>query len=249
MVGPPPVASSTAGAETNRNVPVRMSIVSTPDSAPSFAGTNATARCSSRRRIGRAHTCSISRLMISMPVRSPLCTVRSKVWPAKALPCSVPSGLRSKKQPISFSSSLHALDRSAHQRPRQFLVRQPLAALDGVHEVALDQVALVQRDVVAALHHAGAPAFPHQALADDRDVEIRIGAMGMQRREQPGTARAEDQDVGFETFEGHEILRTYAARNTKATTADMPAAMVASCFCPSLQSRFSITSSRTPPNI
>ena len=43
--------------------------------------------------------------MISMPVRSPLCTVRSKVWPAKALPCSVPSALRSKKQPISFSSS------------------------------------------------------------------------------------------------------------------------------------------------
>src|SRR5262249_48998237 len=45
------------------------------------------------------------RLMISMPVRSPLCTVRSKLWPANALPCSVPSGLRSKKQPISFSSS------------------------------------------------------------------------------------------------------------------------------------------------
>ena len=55
---------------------------------------------------GRAHTCSINRLMISMPVKSPLWTVRSKVWPANALPCSEPSGLRSKKQPISFSSSV-----------------------------------------------------------------------------------------------------------------------------------------------
>jgi hypothetical protein len=44
--------------------------------------------------------------MISMPVRSPLCTVRSKVWPANAFWCTLPSGLRSKKQPSSFSSSL-----------------------------------------------------------------------------------------------------------------------------------------------
>ena len=43
--------------------------------------------------------------MISMPVRSPLCTVRSKVWPANAFWWIVPSGLRSKKQPSSFSSS------------------------------------------------------------------------------------------------------------------------------------------------
>ena len=50
-------------------------------------------------------TCSASRLTISMPVRSPLCTVRSKVWPAKAFWWMVPSGLRSKKQPSSFSNS------------------------------------------------------------------------------------------------------------------------------------------------
>jgi len=43
--------------------------------------------------------------MISMPVRSPLCTVRSKVCPANAFWWRVPSGLRSKKQPSSFSSS------------------------------------------------------------------------------------------------------------------------------------------------
>ncbi len=45
---------------------------------------NSSARCSSSRAMPRAHTCSASRLMISMPVRSPLCTVRSNVCPANA---------------------------------------------------------------------------------------------------------------------------------------------------------------------
>src|ERR1700730_12862947 len=177
---------------------------------PAFAGTSATARCSSRRRIGRAHTCSISRLMISMPVRSPLCTVRSKVWPAKALPCSVPWGLRSKKPADLVLELAHALDRGAHQGPGELLVRQPLAALDGVHEMALDRVAGIERDVVAALHHAGAAAFAGEALARDGDVEAGIGLERMQGREQPGAAGTEDQDVGLESFKRHAMLRTHA---------------------------------------
>ncbi len=106
MVGPPPVASSTALACTNTNSPLRMSIISTPDSdLPSGVLISSTARCSSSRLMPRLQTCSARRLMISMPVRSPLCTVRSKVCPAKAFWWTVPSGLRSKKQPSSFSSS------------------------------------------------------------------------------------------------------------------------------------------------
>ena len=104
----------------------------------------------------------------------------------------------------------HALDRGRHQRPGELLVRQPFAALDRVHEVALDRVAGIERHVVAALHHAGAAAFTEQALADDRDVEIGIGLEGMQRREQAGAARAEDQNVRIEPFEGHALLRTGA---------------------------------------
>ena len=163
-----------------------MSTNSTPAmDAPSFAGMSASARCSSRRLMPeRAHTCSISRLTISMPVRSPLWTVRSKVWPANALPCRLPSGLRSKKQPISFSSSRTRSIGRGHQRPGEFLVRQPFAALDGVHEMALDRVARQQRDVVAALHHARAAAFAEQALGGDRDVEIGVGVMRMQRGKQ-----------------------------------------------------------------
>ena len=135
---------------------------------------SATARCSSSRSMPRAHTCSARRLMISMPVRSPLCTVRSKVWPANAFWWTVPSGLRSKKQPSSFSSSWMRSTRHRHQRPGQILVGQPLAALDRVHEVALDRIARGERDVVAALHHARAAALAEQPL--DRDGDLRAPA-------------------------------------------------------------------------
>ena len=106
IVGPPPVAIRTVLARTSRKRPVRMSIISTPASAvPSFVGISPMARCSCSFSTGLASTFSIRRLMISMPVRSPLWTVRSAVCPAKAFWCRVPSALRSKKQPISFSSS------------------------------------------------------------------------------------------------------------------------------------------------
>ncbi len=59
--------------------------------------TSATARWSSSRRTWRAHTCSARRPTISMPVRSPLCTVRSKLCPAKAFCKMCPWASRSKK--------------------------------------------------------------------------------------------------------------------------------------------------------
>ena len=137
--------------------------------------------------------------MISMPVRSPLCTVRSKVWPANAFWWIVPSGLRSKKQPSSFSSSRMRSTAPRHQQPRELLVVEPVAALDRVHEMALDRVARRERDVVAALHHARAAAFAEQALHRDGDVESRDWrCLRVQRREQPRAAGAEDQDVGVE---------------------------------------------------
>ena len=141
---------------------------------------------------------------------------------------------------------LHALDRLGDQRPGQFLVRQPFAAFDGVHEMALDGVAGIERDVVAALHHAGAAAFAEQPLADDGDVEIGIGLQGVQRRKQPGAAGAQDQNVGLEVFDVHS--QNTRAKKMNATIADSAAASVASCFWPSRQSRFSITRTRKPPS-
>ena len=96
---------------------------------------------------------------------------------------------------------VHALDGLGDERPRHLLVGQPLAALDGVHEVALDGVARIERDVVAALHHARAAALADQALGGDGHLQRRIGPMRVQRREQSGTAGAEDEDVGVEPFE------------------------------------------------
>ena len=141
---------------------------------------------------------------------------------------------------------LHPLDRLGDQRPGQFLVRQPFAAFDGVHEMALDGVAGIERDVVAALHHAGAAAFAEQTLADDGDVEIGVRLQGVQRRKQSGAAGAEDQNVGLEIFDIHS--QNTRARNMKAMIADTAAASVASCFWPSRQSRFSITKTRKPPS-
>ncbi len=65
------------------------------------------------------------------------------------------------------------------------------------------EVAGIERDVVAALHHAGAAAFAEQTLARDGDVEIGIGFERVQRGEQPGAAGAEDQNVGFEMLDVH----------------------------------------------
>ena len=94
----------------------------------------------------------------------------------------------------------HAAPRD--EQPGEVLVVEPLAALDRVHEVALDRVAGRERDVVAALHHAGAAAFAEQALHRDGDVELGRRLLGVQRREQPGAAGAEDEDVGVEGGQG-----------------------------------------------
>ena len=91
-----------------------------------------------------------------------------------------------------------ALHRAGHQLPGELLVRQPRAALDRVHEVALDRVAGGERDVVAALDHARAAALAEEALHRDRDVELRVRGVGMERGEEAGAAGAEDQEVSLQ---------------------------------------------------
>src|SRR6202041_3504077 len=104
----------------------------------------------------------------------------------------------------------------------------------------------IKRNVVAALHHAGAAAFAEQPLADDGDVEIGVGLQGVQRRKEAGAAGAQDQNVGLEVFDIHS--QNTRAKKMNAMIADTAAASVASCFCPSRQSRFSITRTRKPPS-
>ena len=64
---------------------------------------------------------------------------------------------------------MHARDGELAQRPCDALVRQPLAALDGVHKMLLHRIAAAERGVVAALHHARAAAFAEQPFGRDGD--------------------------------------------------------------------------------
>ena len=89
-----------------------------------------------------------------------------------------------------------ALLGAGDQLPGEVLARQPGATDDGVHEVALDRIPFGDGDVVTALDHARAAGLAHEPLDRDGDAEIGPGAPRMERREQPGAAAAEDQDVG-----------------------------------------------------
>ena len=94
------------------------------------------------------------------------------------------------------------------------------------------------------------PHLPSRPLVATVMSSAGIGLMRMQRREQPGAAGAEDQDVGLEPFE-HECLldRTDQERDALTTAASDERHAVASCFCPSRQGRFSMTSTRMPPSM
>ena len=56
--------------------------------------------------------------------------------------------------------------------PRHVLVGQPLAALDRVHEMPFDTVAVAQCHIIAALHHAGAAAFSDQPFDGNCDFGV-----------------------------------------------------------------------------
>jgi hypothetical protein len=64
----------------------------------------------------------------------------------------------------------------------------------------LDRVASGERDVVATLHHARATAFAEQTFDSNGDRKTGIGLLGVQRSEQPCSARAENENVSLESF-------------------------------------------------
>ena len=118
--------------------------------------------------------------MISMPVKSPLCTVRSNVWPGEGLLMDRSVGIAVEETAELVLQLADARARLVDEQPGEVLIVQPGAALDRVHEMTLDGIARRKRHVVAALHHARAAAFAEQALDRDGDVEIGIGALGVQ---------------------------------------------------------------------
>ena len=98
---------------------------------------------------------------------------------------------------------MYAFDSGAAQLPGHVLIRQPFATIDRIHEVPLDRVAAAKRHIIAALNHAGAAAFSDQTLDRQRDLRaFRRALLGMQRGEQAGPARSQDQDVRVMPFKG-----------------------------------------------
>ena len=115
-----------------------------------------------------------------------------------------------------------ALDGERHELPGELLVRQPLAALDGVHEVALDRILFRERDVVAALHHARAAALAEQAFHRDRDRSVGRRLVRVKRGKETRAARTEDQDVAVAGGRNHCRPRT-STTSTKPMMSAMPA--------------------------
>src|SRR6266513_1251446 len=111
------------------------------------------------------------------------------------------------------------LNGQGHQLPGEVLVGKPLAAFDGVHEVALDRVALCQRDVVAALHHARAAAFAEQAFHGNGDRQLGRRLTGVQRGKKDGAARAEDQDVRVDA-RGNHCMTSTSTTSAKPTASN-----------------------------
>ena len=108
---------------------------------------------------------------------------------------------------LQFADTQHRLFAEA---PGHVLIGQPFAAIDRIHEVALNGVTAPERHVVAALHHPGAAGFAHKPLNRDRDPRAFRGRLlRMERCKQARAPTAKDQDVCVMTIKlwvGHTGL-------------------------------------------
>ena len=175
MVGPPPVASSTACA-------LDKAERAGADVDQEHAGKGAVFRRDQRYRAMLFHAADRPRPdLLHQPVddldAGEVAFVHGAVerLSSEGLAVQRAIGIAVEEAADFVFQFADALDRRGDQRPGQFLMRQPFAAFDRVHEMALDRVAGIERDVIAALHHAGAAAFAEQPLGGDGDVEIGIG--------------------------------------------------------------------------
>src|SRR5262249_29708925 len=106
----------------------------------------------------------------------------------------------------------HALDRDRDQRPGEFLMGQPFAALDRVHEVPLDRVAGIDRNVVTALHHARAAALTEEPLARNRHAPAPRPGAPLRR------SRGRCRDVWPRARHGNTTAATARRPSTASTS-------------------------------
>jgi len=78
--------------------------------------------------------------------------------------------------------------------------------------VPLDGIARAERNIIAALHHAGAAGLSDQTFDRDSDFGVRGGLHGVEGTEETCAAGAEDQDVGVVALDGHGLHRLQEER-------------------------------------
>ena len=136
--------------------------------------------------------------MISMPVRSPLCTVRSKRLAGERLLVDRAVGIAVEHAAGAIFQLDDAPRRVLHQLPGEFLIVEVAAAFDRVGEMLFQRIVGMKDGVVAALHHARASALAEQAFHGDDDFEPARDLVRMHGGQKAGAARAQDQDVRFQ---------------------------------------------------
>ena len=113
--------------------------------------------------------------------------------PGKRLVMQRSVGIAVKETADLIFQFAHPLRRSLAEPPRHILIRQPLAAVNRVHEMPLDAVAGSKRNIVSTLHHPRTAAFADQTL-DSQGNPSAVGRtlLRMKRSEQPRAAGAKD---------------------------------------------------------
>ena len=150
--GPVRMSSTSAPAARARVVEQQLHARGTPPGTVTFA---------------RGATCSASRFMISMPVRSPLWIGAVVALAGERLLVDAPLGRAIEEAAVARLQLQHAPRRLRDQRPHQLLVVDEAAALQRVGQVGVERVGRGEDRVVAALDHARAAGAAEQPLHDD----------------------------------------------------------------------------------
>ena len=90
---------------------------------------------------------------------------------------------------------MNAFNGGIDQRPGEVLIVEPFPALDGIHEMAFNGVAVADCNVVTPLHHARATALAEKALDRNRDIQIRRRLMGVERGKKSSAPTAKNQNI------------------------------------------------------
>jgi len=164
MVGPPPVASSTALARTNRKTPPAHVDQQHPGQRLALPVRDQGQRAVFFQAFDRRGQHLLHQPVDDFDPRQVALVHRVvESLAGKGLVMQRPVRVAVKETADLVLQLPHPDHRGLAEPPGHLLVRQPLAAGDGIHEMTFDGIAGRQGHVVAALDHARAAAFSPSA--------------------------------------------------------------------------------------